>query len=252
MTTAALPETLAKLDPAAIPRHIAIIMDGNRRWAKKNDLPAELGHWEGAKVLTDIVRAAAECGIKTLTVYAFSTENWSRPQDEIASLMSLFELYLETKRETMVKESIRLSTIGDLSRFPASVQNALQETMHATEHCNRINLVLALNYGGRDELKRAMGRILMQNEIKKIPLEELTEEFISKFLDTTPWGDPDLLIRTGGELRLSNFMLWQLSYAELFVTDVFWPQFTPQHFFQALLSYQSRQRRYGGNFESLC
>jgi len=242
----ASPETTLHLDPEALPRHVAIIMDGNRRWAKQNHLPAELGHWEGAKILTEIVQTAAECGIKTLTVYAFSTENWARPQEEIDSLMGLFEIYLETKRETMVKEGIHLNTIGDLSRLPLNVRRALQETKAATEHCKKINLVLALNYGGRDEIKRAVGRILMENEKKKILPEDLSEEFIAQYLDTTPWGDPDLLIRTGGEMRLSNFMLWQVSYTEFYVTDVFWPQFTRQNFFQALHVYQTRQRRYGG------
>lgn len=242
----ASPKSTFQLDPEAVPRHVAIIMDGNRRWAKQNDLPAELGHWEGAKILTEIVQTAAECGVKTLTVYTFSTENWARPQEEIDSLMALFELYLETKCETMVKEGIHLNTIGDLSRLPLNVRRALQKTKTATEHCEKINLVLALNYGGRDEIKRAVGRILMENEKKKILPEDLSEEFIAQYLDTTPWGDPDLLIRTGGEMRLSNFMLWQVSYTEFYVTDVFWPQFTRHNFFQALHVYQTRQRRYGG------
>lgn len=233
-------------DSTPLPKHVAIIMDGNRRWAKNNNLPPELGHWEGAKVLTEIVRVATECKIETLTAYAFSTENWARSRDEIQSLMTLFQLYLETKRETMVQEGVRLSTIGDLSRFPPTLRDALEVTMRATEHCHTINLVLALNYGGRDEIKRAMKRILERNEEKRISSEELTEDFIAQFLDTAPWGDPDLLIRTSGEMRLSNFMLWQTSYTELYISDVFWPQFTPEDFFQALLVYQNRKRRYGG------
>lgn len=236
-----------QLDSTALPKHVSLIMDGNRRWAKNNNLPPELGHWEGVEVLTEIVRVAAKCKIQTLTVYAFSTENWSRSNEEIQSLMTLFELYLETKREAMVKEGIRLSTIGDLSRFPQNVRDSLELTIKATEECRTINLVLALNYGGRDEIKRAVARILKRNEEKKISPEELTEDFIAKFLDTSPWGDPDLLIRTSGEMRLSNFMLWQTSYTEIYITDVFWPQFTPEDFFQALLVYQNRKRRYGGS-----
>jgi undecaprenyl diphosphate synthase len=248
MTTAFLAEKQnLHLDVNLLPRHVAIIMDGNRRWAKNAQLPLEMGHWEGAEVLTEIVRAAAEWGVKTLTVYAFSTENWGRPQAEIDELMNLFELYLINKRELMIKEGIRLHAIGDLLRLPNRVQATLQQTMEATASSRRINLVLALNYGGRDEIKRAIGRILARHEKERITSEELTEAFIAQYLDTTPWGDPDLLIRTSGELRLSNFMLWQISYTEIYVTDVFWPEFTPKLLFEALLSYQNRQRRFGGS-----
>ena len=244
-TTASLEELRSLLDPNLLPQHVAIIMDGNRRWAHTNQLHVEMGHWEGAEVLTEIVRAAARWGIKTLTVYAFSTENWSRSQTEIDSLMNLFQVYLSTKRELMVQEGICLNAIGDLTRLPEQIQKTLNETIQATQSGKRINLVIALNYGGRDEIKRAMKRILE----KKISPNELTEELISQYLDTSPWGDPDFLIRTSGEFRLSNFMLWQISYTELYISEVFWPQFTPQLFHQALLSYQNRQRRFGGSDE---
>lgn len=229
-----------------VPRHIAIIMDGNRRWAIQNGLSPIMGHWKGAEILTDIVRAAAQLGVQTLTVYAFSTENWGRSEVEVDALMNLFEVYLERKRDLMVREGIKLDAIGDLSRLPPRVQTAFQETKAATEHSNKINLVLALNYGARDEIRRAVIKILHDNEqLKKDPLE-ITEEYIARHLDTKPWGDPELMIRTSGELRVSNFLLWQICYSEIFVTDVLWPDFSPNELFDAILSYQTRRRRYGG------
>jgi undecaprenyl diphosphate synthase len=241
MITASIVEPL--LDPALIPRHVAIIMDGNRRWAQNQALHPVMGHRKGADTLTEIVRAAVEWGIKTLTIYAFSTENWSRSQVEIDALMHLFELYLLDKREMLLQKGINLNAIGDLARLPSKIQESLLQTIAMTRSCQRMNLVVALNYGGRDEIRRSVRRILAQ----KISYEEITEELIAQHLDTAAWGDPDLLIRTGGEFRLSNFMLWQLSYAEIYVTDVFWPEFTPPLFFQALLTYQKRQRRFGGS-----
>lgn len=229
------------LDSQKIPKHIAIIMDGNRRWASQQGLPPMMGHWEGAEVLTDVVKGASELGVKTLTVYAFSTENWLRPDHEIEALMNIFELYLIRKKELMVRDGIRLDAIGDLSRIPERVQKAFYETKKATEHCEKINLVLGLNYGGRDEIKRAVAKILEE----KISPEKLTEEMISSHLDTSRWGDPDLLIRTSGELRISNFLLWQISYSEIYVTDVLWPDFSPQKLFEAILVYQKRRRRLG-------
>lgn len=239
-------EDLSRVHLQKVPQHIAIVMDGNRRWAKAKHLRSMFGHWEGAEVLTDVVRAAVQLGVKTLTVYAFSTENWNRPQSEIEYLMNIFELYLIRKREMMIKEGICLSAIGDLSRLPQSVQEALNQTRLATKNGQKINLVLALNYGGRDEICRAIGKILARHDEKKISSEELTEQFVSQYLDTNPWGDPQLLIRTSGELRVSNFLLWQISYSEFYVTDVLWPAFTPKELLKAVLAYQSRERRMGG------
>jgi undecaprenyl diphosphate synthase len=240
------PEEMKQVDPDKIPTHIAIMMDGNRRWAKNRKMLPVMGHWEGAEVLTDVARAAVQLGVKTLTVYAFSTENWSRSHSEIETLMNIFELYLVRKKELMVNEGICLNAIGDLSRLPPSIQAALEETRQATKHCQRINLVLALNYGGRDEIRRVISKILKRHDEKKIQPEELTERFISQFFDTSHWGDPDLLIRTSGELRVSNFLLWQISYTELYITDVLWPEFTPKELLRAVLAYQARQRRLGG------
>jgi undecaprenyl diphosphate synthase len=236
---------LALIDPKRIPQHIAIIMDGNRRWAKQRELPHAMGHWEGAEVLTEIVRAASEIGVKSLTVFAFSTENWHRPDEEIEGLMNLFQLYLLRKREMMVREGISLNAIGDLSRLPKSVRDTYFETRKATENCRKINLILAMNYGSRDEIRRAVVKILNDHDQTKFDPETLTEQSISKYLDTSPWGDPDLLIRTSGELRVSNFLLWQISYAEIYITDVLWPEFTPKELLEAVLSYQGRTRRLG-------
>ena len=239
-------DLIAKLDPAKVPRHVAIIMDGNRRWARKSSLPALAGHWEGAEILIDLVRFAALAGVKVLTVYAFSTENWARSQEEIDALMHLYEVYLTSKRQFMVEEGVRLGAIGDLSRLPDGVKQAFQETAEATRECQKIHLVLAINYGSRDEILRAVKKILRDRDQGKIAPEELTEGAFAGYLDTHSWGDPELLIRTSGELRVSNFLLWQISYAELYVTDVLWPEFTAKEFTDALLSYQERQRRQGG------
>lgn len=235
-------EELSQIHPGRIPKHIAIIMDGNRRWARQNDLPPMMGHWEGAETLTEVLRAASEIGIKTLTVYAFSTENWARPHDEVEDLMNIFELYLMRKKETMIRDGVRLDAIGDLSKLPPRVLNALNETKRATEQCARINLVLALNYGGRDEIRRAIVKIVEE----KISVDQITEQCIGSHLDTNSYGDPDLLIRTSGEMRVSNFLLWQISYAEIYSTDVLWPNFSSKELLQATLAFQNRSRRLGG------
>lgn len=236
------PEDLACIDLARIPQHIAIIMDGNRRWAKQKGLPAEMGHWEGAEVLTDIVRASAELGVKTLTVYAFSTENWNRPQREVEDLMNIFELYLMRKQESMVRDGVRLNAIGDLTRLPKRVLEAFYETKQRTAHGNKIQLLLALNYGGRDEIRRAVIKILEE----KIEPDQITEECIARHLDTGPYGDPELLIRTSGEVRVSNFLLWQISYAEIVSTKTLWPDFSPKELLKTIETFQLRGRRLGG------
>lgn len=228
------PEQLSLIAPKKGPKHIAIIMDGNRRWAKQRGLPPMMGHWEGAEVLIDTVRSAIELGIRTLTVYTFSTENWGRPEKEIDALMNIFEVYLIGKRDLMVREGIRLDAIGDLSLLPEKVRDAFEETKKITEKGDKINLVVALNYGGRDEIRRAIVKILEENERQKVTV---TEELIAKHLDTQKWGDPELLIRTSGQFRLSNFLLWQLSYAQLHMSDVLWPDFSSQNLFDAVSSF---------------
>ncbi|MBM3199250.1 MAG: isoprenyl transferase [Chlamydiae bacterium] len=228
-----------------IPKHIAIIMDGNRRWAKEKGLPLFYGHWHGADVIMDIVKFAAELGVETLTLYAFSTENWTRPHKEVKELMRLVAFYLRKKKKVMIEESVKLETIGDLSKLPVDVQERLKETKEATALSSKIRLVLALNYGGRDEIRRAVVKIAEDLEQKKIVKEHISEALIGSYLDTASFGDPDLFIRTSGEQRLSNFLLWQMSYAEVYLTKVLWPDFDRRELLRAILEFQKRERRRG-------
>lgn len=240
------PEQTAALDFQHIPQHLAFISDGNRRWAKQQKMQTAEGHREGSDILIEIVKAGKELGIKNFTFYLFSTENWGRPQDEIDALMWLLHTYLIEQRPTFLEEGTRLCTIGDLSALPDYVNATISETKQITAHCNEVNLIFALNYGSRDEIKRAVQSIVKDVENKKITPDQITETLISQYLDTAPWGDPDLLIRTSGELRVSNYLLWQISYTEIFSTPVLWPDFTPHHLLEALVSFQKRERRLGG------
>jgi undecaprenyl diphosphate synthase len=228
-----------------IPRHIAIIPDGNRRWAKRQQTHQNNGHQNGADILIDIVRAAKELGIEAITYYTFSTENWVRSKEEVDFLMWLIESYLIEQRPTMLEEGIRLQTIGDLSTVPASLQATIAETKYLTKECEGIDMILAVNYGGRNEICRAIKEIVKGCDKGKINSEDINEELISKHLDTALWSDPDLFIRTSGEMRLSNFMIWQLSYTELYVCDALWPDFTSLHLYEAVLEFQKRERRLG-------
>ncbi len=239
-------EDLLLLDPTAIPKHVAIIMDGNRRWEKKNRMPLFSGHWKGAEVLTHIVRACHALGIKSLTSFAFSTENWSRSSAEVEALMYLFEIYLIRQRKSMEEEGVRFHAIGALSKLPKRIQKVVWETREATMGGKTIDLILAINYGGRDEIVRAMQKIAKEVAEGKISASEINENLVSGFLDTAPWPDPDLLIRTSGEQRLSNFLLWQTSYTEIHIVDAFWPEFSEKHLLTAVLDYQKRKRRWGG------
>ena len=236
---------LGQLNRFRFPQHVAIVMDGNRRWAKKHQLPPLAGHWQGAEALATIVRAAGELDIKTLTVYAFSTENWKRTPEEVASLLHLFITHLIGKKDLMIEEGVRLNVIGDITKFPNELKKTLEETLKATDHGKRLNLVIALNYGGRDELRRAIKAIAQDCVDKKLSQELITEEIISNYLDTAPWKDPDLLIRTSGENRVSNFLLWQISYSEIIVTDTLWPDFNEKDLLKAILEYQRRELRTG-------
>jgi undecaprenyl diphosphate synthase len=239
-------EDLSFLDLAKIPRHVAIIMDGNRRWAKRQGLPVMMGHWKGADTLTKIVRAASELGIKTLTVFSFSTENWNRRKDEVDALMHLFKMYLIKQRAPMIKEGVRLQAIGDLNRVPLPVIKELELSKAETAHCKKIDLVVAINYGGRDDIRRAFLAMMTDVEAGRIAKGQISETLISEYLDTAQWPDPELLIRTSGEKRQSNFLLWQLSYSEFYHTDVLWPDFDERQLLQAICDVQSRQRRLGG------
>ena len=233
------------IDFEKMPKHIAIIMDGNRRWAKKHNFSAIKGHNRGAEVLTNIVRASTHLKIKVLTVYAFSTENWLRPPSEINHVMHLFVLYLKKQLKFLKKEKIRLNIIGDLSKCPKSVQKSFLNTIEQTKNGDKLDLVIAINYGARDEMKRAVLKIINDYDNKKICKSNITQELINQYLDTSKLIDPDLLIRTGGEQRLSNFLLWQLSYAELYISDIMWPDFNEDELIKAILEFQRRKRRFG-------
>ncbi len=221
------------------PRHVAIIPDGNRRWANEQGLHPFEGHAKGAEVLTDTLRAAKDLGIETITFYFFSTENWARSKEEISALMAILVLMLDREREDMVEEGVCFDTIGDLSPFPDTVIEAIEKSKEATKDCDKINAVLALNYGSRNEITRAVQKIVDEGHA------QVSEELIAKHLDTAPFGDPELLIRTSGELRVSNFLLWQLSYTEFVPMKIYWPDFTKEHLKEAVASYQMRKRRIG-------
>lgn len=236
---------LARINPLCLPKHVAIIMDGNRRWAKREKLPPMAGHWKGAETLSAIVRAAGELGIEVLTVYAFSTENWKRPPVEVKSLMRLFKTHLLRQRDVMIGAGVRLNVIGDLAKFPADVRQTLDETIAATAKGKKMDLVIALNYGGRDEIKRAVRKIVDDCIGRKLSKKAISEKTIASYLDTGRWKDPDLLIRPSGEARVSNFLLWQISYSEIVLTDVFWPDFSHLDLLEAVCEYQSRELRIG-------
>ena len=234
--------TLAQLDPERLPKHVAIIMDGNGRWAQQRKKPRLHGHYRGADVLSDVAQAASNLGIAYLTVYAFSEENWSRPAIEIKGLMQLLKIYLARKLKDFKRNQIRLRTIGNIDKLPKQVQKLLHSTMEQTASHTGLVLTLALSYGGRDEIVRAVRRIVDTG----IPAEKIGADLFEKYLDTSSYPDPDLLIRTSGEMRISNFLLWQIAYTELVITPVPWPEFTVDTFYQALAQYQLRDRRFGG------
>ncbi len=238
-------EELSHLHKREIPRHVAILMDGNRRWATQHELPVQVGHAKGAEQLKIIVEAAIDLGVEILTVFAFSTENRNRTPIEIEILFSLFEKYLLQERDEMKKNGIRLETIGEISTFPKALQQTIEDSKRLTFSGDRFKLVLAINYGARDEITRAVQKItvdMAQGKLKNIPI---TEKLIQSYLDTALLPDPDLLIRTSGELRLSNFLLWQVSYSEFYFTEELWPDFGPESLLEAVLSYQTRKIRRG-------
>lgn len=239
-------EQLSLLSKARVPRHIAIIPDGNRRWARQQEEKPKEGHKAGANILIDTVHAAKELGVSAITFYLFSTENWERPQEEVAALMWLLQEFLLEQSDVMLAGGVRLNTIGDLSKLPQDVVAIIEDTKRKTAECNQIDMILALNYGGRDEIRRTLQRIIDKCQSGHLRKEEITETTIADHLDTAHWGDPDLLIRTSGEMRISNFLLWQFSYAEFYFSNVLWPDFTPDHLLEAVVEFQKRERRLGG------
>ena len=233
------------LDPAKLPSHIAIIMDGNGRWAKKRLLNRIKGHEKGVEAVRTIVRACREIGIPNLTLYAFSTENWQRPQSEIVALMALLKNFLESEQKEMVDNNIRLNAIGQTERLPQNVQQALHKAMTVTRKNDGMLLNLALSYGGRAEIVKMVKEIAIKVKDGNIEPDSITPELISEHLYTSEIPDPDLLIRTSGEMRISNFLLWQIAYTEIYVTDTLWPDFGKDEFVRILLDYQHRKRRFG-------
>ena len=235
----------ANIDPANLPCHIAIIMDGNGRWAKKRILNRIEGHKKGADVVRAIVRACREIGIPILTLYAFSTENWQRPKSEVAALMTILKNFLESEQKEMLDNNIRLNAIGQTDKLPGYVQKALHRTIDLTKNNDGLLLNLALSYGSRAEIVRMVRGIAIKTKEGKIDPDLITPELVSDFLYTKGMPDPDLLIRTSGEMRISNFLLWQIAYTEIFVTETLWPDFSRQELLQILKHYQSRKRRFG-------
>ncbi|ASM38363.1 MAG: polyprenyl diphosphate synthase [Campylobacter sputorum] len=220
-------------------KHLAIIMDGNGRWAKQRSLMRINGHEKGVEVVDDIAMYCAKNGIQTLSLYAFSTENWKRPKNEVDFLMKLLKKFIIKQREKLIKNDIKFDTIGDISVFDSDLLNEILNLKELTKEGASLNLVLALNYGGRDEIVRACKKLVLAND-------EINEENISKTIDSASYGDVDLLIRTGGEIRLSNFMLWEASYAELEFTDTFWPDFNSKELDIMVKKFEKKHRRFGG------
>jgi undecaprenyl diphosphate synthase len=242
---------MEEIDKERLPHHIAVIMDGNGRWAKQKSLNRISGHIKGVDAVREVVTTCRELGIKVLTLYAFSKENWNRPKDEVTALMELLKEYLLKETEEMIQNGIRLRIIGRVEDLPPDVQETLQETLKKTEPCDGMILNLALSYGGRSEILHAVQGILSDFQKGTIQAEEVTIQRFSQYLWT--WGipDPDLLIRTSGEFRISNFLLWQIAYTELYVTDTLWPDFDKKELLKAIADYQSRERRFGLTSEQI-
>lgn len=242
---------LPEIDKANLPTHIAIIMDGNGRWAQRRKRPRLYGHKAGADSVRHIVEASREIGIRYLTLYAFSSENWRRPDQEVSGLMSILKRFLQSELPDMQKNGISLRAIGDHSRLPEDVRSSLKSVIAETAGNDKLTLNLALSYGGRNEIVRAVQKISQQCVDGKMSVESICDEDIDQSLDTTGMPDPDLMIRTGGEARLSNFLLWQLSYAEIYFTDTMWPDFRKEAYLQSIADYQRRQRRFGKTGEQV-
>ncbi|ADQ05103.1 undecaprenyl diphosphate synthase [Caldicellulosiruptor owensensis OL] len=236
-----------KIEKEKMPQHIAIIMDGNGRWAKKRGLPRSAGHRFGAQKLKEIVLFADEIGLKYLTVYAFSTENWKRPKDEVENLMNLLREFFDTEIENLIKKTqIRIKVIGDISKLDKDIQERIISAEGRTKDKRGLCVVIALNYGGRQEIINAVKNLALDIKNGKIDIEDVDEELFKKYLYTYDIPDPDLLIRPSGEMRVSNFLLWQISYTEFWFSNVLWPDFKKEHLLKAIEDYQKRDRRFGG------
>lgn len=239
-----------QLDLNRIPQHIAIIMDGNGRWAKARGQQRSIGHQAGVVAVNEITTAACNLGVKYLTLYTFSTENWNRPADEVAALMGL--ILTELKEELFMKNNVRFRYIGDFDRLPENVQQLMANLEESTRENDRMTLVIAISYSSRWEMTQALKQLALQVQQGALPVENITEDTISQALNTRFMPDPDLLIRTGGEVRLSNYLLWQCAYTELYFCDTFWPDFHAEDLYKAIEVYQQRERRYGKTSEQVC
>ena len=235
-----------QLNPEKMPKHVAIIMDGNGRWATKRGLPRKAGHKAGAEALERIIYAAKEFGLEHLTVYAFSTENWKRSAEEVGAIMDLLRFYLKNYFKKFVKDNIRMHVIGEKSRLDTDIQKAIAEIEDLSREKNGMTVHVALNYGGRDELRRAVTKIARETADGTLSPDAITEDTISDALDTAGTPDPELMIRTSGEERISNFLLWQIAYSEFFFSDTLWPDFDKKELERAIYYYQNRERRFGG------
>lgn len=229
-----------------VPQHVAIILDGNGRWAKAKGMPRNYGHVQGSKNVERICEDAYKMGIKYLTVYAFSTENWNRPDSEVAALMKLLRNYMKTCLKTAAKNRMKVKVIGDLAMLDADIRSRILELEEASKNNDGLNFQIAINYGSRDEMVRAIRKIAGRAQEGTLIPDQISEEMFSGYLDTAGIPDPDLLIRTSGEMRLSNYLLWQLAYTEFYFTDIAWPDFTKEELKKAIMQYNSRDRRYGG------
>jgi len=239
-----------KLDKKKIPRHVAIIMDGNGRWAKKRNKNRIFGHKAGTKSVKLVVEAAYEIGVEYLTLYAFSTENWNRPKTEISGLMSLLVGGINDELDYLHKQKVKLTVIGDDKNIAPTVKKAINKAIEKTKYNTGLNVIIALSYSSRWEIINAINNIIKDVSDKKIP-EQITEQIFSSYLTTANIPDPELLIRTSGEVRISNFLLWQISYSELYFTEKYWPDFKKEEFFEAIYDYQNRERRFGKISEQL-
>ncbi|NMA87193.1 MAG: isoprenyl transferase [Tissierellia bacterium] len=239
-------ELRSKIDKNNIPQHVAIIMDGNGRWAKKRFLPRTAGHHEGMKRVIEIVEVAEKLDIKYLSLYAFSTENWKRPQEEIDNLMKLLVQYIKIELNRIHKNNVKIQIMGDISKLPKVPREEVERAIKTTENNTKMILNIGLNYGGRDEIIYGIKNILEDIKMGKLKEEEINEDLFSNYLYTKDLPDPDLLIRPSGELRLSNFMLYQIAYTEFWFSDILWPDFKEEEFYKSIIDYQKRNRRFGG------
>lgn len=235
-----------QLDKEKMPTHVAIIMDGNGRWAKKRGLPRIAGHWAGAEALRNIIKFSAKIGIKVLSVFAFSTENWKRPAQEVKTILNMLLYYLKKEIDELNSRNVKILATGDWKSLPYQIANQVRKSIELTKKNNGLILNIVLNYGSRKEICRACKKLYKDIDLGKVSINEIDESIFSHYLYTRDIPDPDLLIRPSGELRISNFLLWQIAYAELWFTDTFWPDFKPEDLTKALIDYQKRDRRFGG------